>query len=342
MKGGDQKVQIAALLTLPGKRVAKSNLRHSPGGKHNSGQPDSSGGLLSSFDVLGSSLLQRTVDKLTQLGAIPPVILREHATSTQLLPPRSNASGEFLSSWENAVTNFVAQGVEILCLARVSAYSDLDYADLLQFHLQTGTAVTQAYGPDGSLDIAMVTTSALRADSSSYRKSLGSLIAHPRRYTYNGYVNRMRNFADLCRLSQDGLYGRCGLHPKGNEIREGVWAGEGVHIDESAQIVAPAFIGDGSRIASGCVISGASTIERNCEIDCGTSIHQSCVLQDTYVGVALNVNHSIVNGGKLFHLGRNVEIHIADERLVGDNRRSASFLASLGSMMWGDTQQANY
>lgn len=324
-------MHIGAIFTLPVKRVLKDNFDQAPVGERASEQQALNAAPLSSVDVLGSSLLERMAARLSQLDAVRPVILREHAACTQLLPARSTAGGEFMSAWESAVAKLINAGVEILCLTRVSAYSDLDIADLLGFHMETGAPVTQAYASDGSLDIAMVTTSALRGDASSYRKSLGSLLAQPRRYAYSGYVNRMRNLSDLCRLSKDGLYERCGLRPTGTEILDGVWVREQVHIDEMARIIAPAFIGAGSRIGPDCVISGGSSIERNCEIDCGTSIHESCILPDTYVGVALNVQNSIVKGGKLYHVSRRVEVAISDERLIGINSRPASFLSSLDS-----------
>src|SRR5207253_1824875 len=114
------------------------------------------------------------------------------------------------------------------------------------------------------------------------------------------------------------------------------WLGEGAVIDPSATISAPAFIGERSELGSSCAVVGGCSIERNCKIDYGTLIQESCILRDTYVGVALDVRRAIVAGSKMFPLNRNMEIRIADQRLVGQNSRPASFLAGLGSWISGN------
>jgi hypothetical protein len=65
-------------------------------------------------------------------------------------------------------------------------------------------------------------------------------------------------------------------------------------------------------------------------------VQESCILRDTYVGIALDVRRAIVGGQKIFPLNRNVEIKIADHRLVGNNARPSSLLAGLGSWVSGN------
>ena len=209
------------------------------------------------------------------------------------------------------------QGAELLLLLRVSAYSDLDYCELLQFHRDKQSSLTQVYGPTGSLDVALVNATLLRNAKGVYRRILSTLIPEQQRFFYRGYINRLSKPQDFRKLVEDGLYRRCGLRPLGIETAHRVWCGPGAQVEPSAGVSGPAFIGAGSRIAACCNISGASSIERNCEIDCGTVVDQSCILQDAYVGVGLDVRHSIVSNKKLFHLDRNIEVGIADRRLIG-------------------------
>jgi hypothetical protein len=46
-------------------------------------------------------------------------------------------------------------------------------------------------------------------------------------------------------------------------------------------------------------------------------VTDSCVLAGTYLGMGLNVVHSIVGPHRLFHLDRNIGMEISDSRLIG-------------------------
>ena len=87
-----------------------------------------------------------------------------------------------------------------------------------------------------------------------------------------------------------------------------------------------------------CTIMGASALERQCEVDCGTTVDDCCVFPGTYLGMGLNVTHSLVKGSSLFHLNRNIEMEIGDSRLIGATspshqlgRRARSVLGSNGA-----------
>ena len=278
-------------------------------------------------DILGASLIERMASRIHELDNLPPVLLQESSPSIQFLPRRFNAELPIPSGWEDAVAQFVRDGVDTLCLMRIGSYTDLDLTELLRFHLQFRSPVTQAYAASGALNIAMVDASRLRAGNGNYRKILGGMMAEQRRFNYCGYVNAVNTLTDYHELAQDGLSGLCGLKPVGKQIQPDIWVAEKAHIDSAARLSGPAFIGRGTRIRAGCVIRGGSSIECNCEIDCGSLIENSCILQGTYIGVALDVRRSVVNGRKLFHLDRNVEISLSDDRLVGTQLSPSPLLA---------------
>lgn len=288
---------------------------------------------LSSRDILGSNLIQRTVAKLQTLETLPPVILRDASDSGQFLSTRGFAAGNS-SNWDDAVAHFVRNDVDTLCLIRASQYTDLDYAELLCFHLQTQSRLTQAYGNHGSLNIAFIDASCLREGDGGYRKAIGNMMTEQRRFYYRGYVNHLKTAADYHELAQDGLFGKCGLCPVGTEIHEGVWLGEQAQVDSTARLSGPMFVGAGSRVGAGCTIADGSSIERNCHIDCGTLVENSWVLQDTYVGISLDVRRSVVSGQKLFHVDRNIEIGISDRRLVGVNLPPSSLFSMVRGGVW--------
>lgn len=319
-------MEIGAILTLAGRKPDGDLSRSSSNylGKELFGT--SSRMML---EVLGRSLIDRTLDKVRRLGAVEPVLISEATPSGRVFPSRGAKPTGFITAWESAVGQHVRNGVELLLFIRMSAYADVDFADVLRFHAETGTQVTQAYDSSGSLDIAVVNTTRLRAAEGSYRNVLSSLIPQRRRYLYQGYVNRLNNPHSFRTLVEDGLSGKCGLRPMGVEAQSQVWLGERAQIDPSVLLRGPAFIGSGARICACCVINGTTSIERNCEIDCGTTVEDSCILPDTYVGVGLNVRRAVVANRRLFHLDRNVEVGFGDHRLIDVTSKTPPLLGTV-------------
>lgn len=287
-------------------------------------------------DILGESVLNRAIAKLKSVGTLTPCVIAPDGFRQGTAP-----GAALVSNWENAVAGYINNGVDALLLMRVNAYADLDYGELLQQHLQTRSPLTQVDAVDGPLDVALVDASLLRHQDGGYRKALRTLIPRQRQFAYDGYVNRLRGPQDYYELAMDGLLGNCDLRPRGREVREGTWVGGNTSVDPSSSISTPAFLGANVRIEAACRITGPSSIERNCTIDCGTTVRDSCVLPHTYVGVALEVRRAVVNSGKLFHLDHNVEVNIADSRLVRANSRSFGFISGLGSLLRGSASAAD-
>lgn len=282
------------------------------------------------LEILGRSLLDRTIDKLRQLPSVSVRVIPEPPISTSLLPARSAKPTSFVTAWEDAIAQHLQEGADQLLLLRVGSYCDLEYDDLLSFHRERGALLTQAYGNAGALDLAVVDAECLRAAETPFRKALSALIPEQERYYYEGYTNQLKHPQELRKLVEDGLQGRCELRPAGDEVSPGIWIATGAHIHPSLKVEGPAFIGSRTRVAENCSISGSSSIERDCEIDCGTSVHQSCVLQGSYVGIALDLNRTIVGGKKLFHLDRNLHMEIDDDRLFGVANTPFSFTTARG------------
>lgn len=238
------------------------------------------------------------------------------------------------------MANYVRDGVDHLLLLRVSAYHEVDYQELLHFHLQSQSSLTQVYAADGSLDIALVSAATLR-NADSCLAGVRGLIPRQRQFLYHGYLNRLRNLRDLHRLVQDGLRGNSRLSPVGTEVRPGIWLADGARIDVSAKLNAPVFVGANSRVAACCDIANATSIERGCEIDCGTTVNQSWVLPNTYVGMSLNVRRSVVSATRLFHVDRNVAIAFEDGNLVGPRKPSSGFLTKIESFLRSESGAAH-
>jgi hypothetical protein len=312
-------VKIGAILTLTGGHGVAGGLSETP-----STYPNREGSRFFAsasrmlVDLLGQSLLDRAIAKLREFGVVESCVISEGTGTNQVVPSTSNSSA-FVAAWESAVARHMQQGVNLLLLIRMSTYTDLAYRELLQFHLEKRSSLTQVYGNDGSLDIALVDASFLHDAGSAYRKALGGLIPQQQRFLYGGYSNRLSKPQDFRKLVEDGLCGTCGLYPVGIEVEPQIWHGHGAEVDSSAVVQGPAFVGDGSQVAASCTLTGASAIERGCKIDYGTMVDQSCILQDSYIGMGLDVRRSIVIDKTVFHLERNVEVSIGDRRLIGVN-----------------------
>jgi hypothetical protein len=328
-------VQIGAILTVAAEDADQGPLKRGDKG---------TGTALSvppyvTRSILGTSLIDRTIERLKLAGAVSIQTLKG-AAFNHVFPWRSAKATPPLVDWEEAVSRQINEGIEHLLLLRLAAYSDLDCSSVIQFHSRSGSPLTQVYAPSGSLDMAIVNAKVLRESDHSYCKTISGLIPQQRRFLYRGYVNRLATPEDFFNLVRDGLYGACGLRPTGREVRQGIWLGDGACVDSTASLTAPIFIGENSLISPDCTITGTCSIERDCKIDVGSSICQSCIFPETYIGPALNVRRSLVQGSRLFHLDRKVEISIADPQLAAANSPSSLF-SGLGSWVWGTAQQAD-
>jgi NDP-sugar pyrophosphorylase family protein len=203
---------------------------------------------------------------------------------------------------------------------RARAYIDLDLRDLLQFHREQAQVITRVFDADEDpLDVWVVDPSRIQ-DGTDLLTALKA--ATPARYFARGYVNRLTGPADLRRLVVDGLTSKCRLRSQGTESRPGVWMDEGAQIHRDARIVAPVFIGRGARVSEQCLVTRCSSIESNSHIDYGTVVEDSSILPNSYVGIGLDLSHSIVDGNNLLNLERGVTLEIADPCVIRQNKVS--------------------
>jgi NDP-sugar pyrophosphorylase family protein len=265
------------------------------------------GTALACVEVLGRSVVARLIDEFRRAG---------FDSATQI--ERRSAEEAWGDATQQLLT-YKDAGAEAVLVVRASAYIDLDLKDVLQFHRRQGQAVTRAADDEAPLDLWMVDPSGI-PEGTDILTTLSA--AAPACYFVRGYVNRLHGRADLRRLGVDGLTSRCRLRPQGTESRPGVWMDEGAQVHRDARIVAPAFIGRGARISEQCLITRCSNVESDCHIDYGTVIEDSSILSNSYVGIGLDLSHSIVDGNNLLNLERGVALEITDPCVIRQNRGS--------------------
>jgi NDP-sugar pyrophosphorylase family protein len=276
---------------------------------------------LACVEVLGRSVVGRLIEELRRAG-VEKISLFADATveplNVAVVDPSGNTA---LCSTENPWSAAALKLIEYketketgdnpTLVMRVGAYIEFELTDMLQFHREQNQVATRAFDDhQGPLDLWVVDAARLtRAED-----LLNVLRAtNPARYWVRGYVNRLEHAKDLRRLVVDGLSSRCRLRPQGSEARPGVWMDDGAQVHRD---------GRGTRIAAQCLVTRGSSVESNCQVDYGTVVEDSSILSNSYVGIGLDLSHSVVDGNNLLNLERNVTLEIADPCVIRQNRIS--------------------
>ena len=273
------------------------------------------------IDVLGRSMIERTVERFIRAG-VETVSVLVPAEMIHAVQPFStffeNVTVQLVADVSKAVIRhcqeFSRGGIEHAFIISASLYTETDLLDLFYFHREARQTATRAHGPDGALDLWVVDC------AKAYHAVLEDLLEEAQgsaaSYIVRDYINHLSHPLDLRRLVTDSLRGRCAMRPSGTELKPGIWVDEGAEIHRKARIVAPAYIGRDSKVMEDTLITRCSNIERGCCVDYGTVIENSSLLANTHVGIWLDVCHAVVSGSKLMSLGRNVTLEIADRSIL--------------------------
>jgi anti-anti-sigma factor len=278
---------------------------------------------LATLEILGESVLERTIARLraAQVQVISVLIPQHCPFSSRFKDPqlRVNVVKQPIDPAliDLSIREQAQAGIQNVLLMGLGAYVEVDFTDLLEFHREMGKPHTHARDNNGPLDLSVLDTSLGQSHSArstlSHDRSLRSW------YRVEGYVNRLADARDLRRLVVDSFRGRCSIRPRGREVKPGVWVGDGARVHRGARIVAPAYIGEGTRVRASVLITRHSNVERRCDIGHGTVVENSSVLPATFLGRGLSLTNALVAGDRYVHLGRNVTAKIADKRLIGSN-----------------------
>jgi NDP-sugar pyrophosphorylase family protein len=285
---------------------------------------------LACVEVLGRSILEAMIENLRAAGVGPISVLRGWSTANVDAWYRSSRTAisgpggvEFCCVEDLSVAVGLKlqeqkeSGTEATLLMPLGPYVELDAGDLFQFHRAQRQSATPLVDADGSLDMWLVETARF-ASAPDVVASLSALQAGS--YEVSGYVNRLDHPRQLRRLTADALTSKCGLRPLGQEVRPGVWYGDGAHIRRGARVLAPAFIGRDSVICDDCEIADCSSIERDCEVDYASAVSDASLLPNSYVGIGLELRNSIVNGNSLLSLEHDVTLEIKDPFVIRQNK----------------------
>ncbi len=267
-------------------------------------------------EILGESVLGRTITRLQNAGvkSISIVVANEFADVVTQLSRKYHAINLVRSSWPSTsdlAGQFGTADRRILVI-RVGAYIEFELGDLLQFYEQRREPVVRAHDAQGPLDVWVMDTAQSCDDADMRRLCSEKADPHP----VAGYVNRLRNWQDFRSLAMDMLLGRCAAKPRGHETESGLWLAEDTRVHRYAKVVAPAFIGVGTRVRASAVITRYSNVERHCDIGRGALVEDSAILPHTRIGDELHVRRAIVQENQFLDMRNNTMAILNDNRLL--------------------------
>ena len=314
--------------------IIEPNESGKTGGALNSASLRIRNGSLACVEVLGQTVLGRTIEQLLRGGVDSLAVISDDSFASAVFGEDRVSFSSAKDVWQSASGKIAGTSAEAVLVMRLGGYVEFDPADLLETHRNLQTPLTRACTDAGPLDLWVMGPQTISAD-----KGLQQMLRDDKAasYSVSGYVNRLESPRDLRQLVCDSLAARCQFRPHGVEARPGVWMGQGAQVERSARIVAPAFIGRNTKIGDQCLITRGSNIECNSEVDYGTVVEDSSILSNTYVGIGLDLSHSIVDGDNLLNMQHEVTLKISDPvvlRPMNNSRvrpgRDGSFLANLG------------
>jgi carbonic anhydrase/acetyltransferase-like protein (isoleucine patch superfamily) len=298
------------------------------GGSHQPQSEQWTGQHISNLEVLGKPVIEHIIDRLQRFGVDMITIVT--AEDVQARRPRNNvnvvtaAPDQLWRSAESVFNQYAQTGAEIVIAQRVGPYIEFDLDSLLHFHNGNKNRVTRVVNVNGER-LQLTVIEASRRNDGAYL--IRNQLLEPRvagaDYYFTSYVNPLQQIADVRKLAQDALMLDCEIRPAGFEIKPGVWAGDGAEIAKDVRLVAPCYIGAGTKIRTGAVVTRMSSIERNAEVDIGTMVEDSSIMPLSYVGPGLDICHSVVGYSKISSVPRNATVAICDPKLTGQLSPSA-------------------
>lgn len=277
------------------------------------------GSRLATMDVLGDAPVARVVQRLRRYGISECVVVCGTGDARSIRGGRTAVhTGSPWKTAEAVFNEFVQKDTDVVLIVRMGPYVEMNFEDLIQYHLGHRGHVTVTVDPSGkSLDVVAVSASRRNDAAFLLRHALRNMRSPANQFVFSGYVNWLLKAVDIRQLAIDSFLQRNEIRPVGTEIRPGVWVGDGARIHPRARIVGPAYVGSRARVRAAAVVTRFSTIEHHAEVDCGTVIENSTIAPLMYVGVGLEINCSVVGAGQVIvNLRRNFEVEVSDPKLI--------------------------
>jgi NDP-sugar pyrophosphorylase family protein len=113
-------------------------------------------------------------------------------------------------------------------------------------------------------------------------------------------------------------------HLSAREVEPGIWIANNVVIHPTAQLTAPVFVGENSRIGAGTKVGPNAVVGHDTIIDQHTLIIDSAVLPGTYCGEHLELDHVIVDRNRLASSRLGTIVNVSDSFILSGLRAKSS------------------
>ncbi len=276
---------------------------------------------LSCVEVVGRSVAQRTIERFLEAGVETVSVLvdadaisRKPSFQALFQNVTVHVVNDLCSAIGQTLSDYSQNGIDHSFICSANTYAETDLLDLFYFHRAARQTVTQAVDSASPLDLWVVDCA--ETQQTHIEILLRETLHCRASYLVSQYAIRLTHPRDLRSLAADILHGHCERGPSGREMRPGVWIGEGAEVHRRARVVAPAYIGYGSKVLEDALVTRFSSIERDCYVDCGTVIENSSILANTRIGLWLDICGAVVQGNRMLSLGRDVMIEVSDPDMM--------------------------
>lgn len=280
---------------------------------------------LSCVEILGKSLLDRTVTRLRNAGVqrfsvIGGADLSSLPSNREVEVTIASRQVDRWSAAQRTVLAHRAKGFDTVLVVGLGSYMEVNVAEAVRFHRAHQKPLTQLENSDGLLDFWVVDSNwfSSAATGCTLPFRYGEFPGLPVPCRVSGYVNRLEDARDVRRLVLDSFLSRCEITPQGREVRPGIWIDDDARVHKSVRLVAPLYVGCSAKVGPSAVITRFTNIERRSQVGAGTVVDSATILPYTVLGTGLDVSRAVVDGNRYVDLDRNIALQINDRALIHD------------------------
>jgi hypothetical protein len=130
-----------------------------------------------------------------------------------------------------------------------------------------------------------------------------------------------RTARDWLRAQRAALEGEVpGLLLGGRQVRPGVWLSRNCALHADARLVAPAWVGEDTRVERGAVVGPGAVVGAGSIVDAGAHVEGALVLPGTYLGESIELRDAVADRGLVTHARIGATVPIRDPFMVGGTR----------------------
>jgi mannose-1-phosphate guanylyltransferase len=105
------------------------------------------------------------------------------------------------------------------------------------------------------------------------------------------------------------------LEPSGEQMQDGVWAGEGTFIDRGARVTGPVVLGRNCKLRANSVVTGPASLGDGCHVGEEAQVENIIAFSEVTFGASSKSSSSLFGKGVVI----GAECDITDVTIVGDN-----------------------